>query len=43
MKNLNNLNLTAIKNVIVRVDYNVPVNNNFVIQDFTRISRSKKQ
>jgi len=42
MKNLNNLNLTAIKNVIVRVDYNVPVNNNFVIQDFTRISRSKK-
>ena len=42
MKNLNNLDLTRLKNVIVRVDYNVPINSNFIIQDFTRISRSKK-
>lgn len=42
MRNLNNLDLTRLKNVIVRVDYNVPINSNFIIQDFTRISRSKK-
>ena len=42
MKNIKNINFTLIKNVILRVDYNVPINDDFVIQDFTRISRSQE-
>ncbi|MDA1283478.1 MAG: phosphoglycerate kinase [Proteobacteria bacterium] len=42
MNNINNINFTLIKNVILRVDYNVPINDNFIIQDFTRISRSQE-
>ena len=42
MNNLNNLDFTEIKNVILRVDFNVPIDQNFIIQDFTRISRSRE-
>ena len=42
MNDLNNLDLTKIKNVILRVDFNVPIDQNFIIQDFTRISRSRE-
>ena len=42
INSINNINFTLKKNVIVRVDYNVPINDDFVIQDFTRISRSQK-
>ena len=40
--NLNNLDFTEIKNVILRVDFNVPIDQNFIIQDFTRINRSRE-
>ena len=42
MNNLNNLDFTKIKNVILRVDFNVPIDQNFNIQDFTRINRSRE-
>lgn len=42
MNNLNNLDFTKIKNVILRVDFNVPIDQNFIIQDFTRINRSRE-
>ena len=42
MNNLNNLDFTKIKNVILRVDFNVPIDENFNIQDFTRINRSRE-
>ena len=42
MNNLNNLDFTEIKNVILRVDFNVPIDQNFIIQDFTRINRSRE-
>ena len=42
MNDLNNLDLTKIKNVILRVDFNVPIDQNFIIQDFTRINRSRE-
>jgi len=36
------VDLTKIKNVILRVDFNVPIDQNFIIQDFTRINRSRE-
>tara|TARA_X000000368_G_scaffold406886_1_gene385688 strand:+ start:1079 stop:1474 length:396 start_codon:yes stop_codon:yes gene_type:complete len=42
MKNLNEIDFQKIKNTLVRVDYNVPIGNDFIIQDYTRILRSKK-
>ena len=42
MNDLNNLDFTKIKNVILRVDFNVPIDQNFIIQDFTRINRSRE-
>ena len=42
MNNLNNIDFTKIKNVILRVDFNVPIDQNFNIQDFTRINRSRE-
>ena len=42
MNDLNNLDFTKIKNVILRVDFNVPIDQNFNIQDFTRINRSRE-
>ena len=42
MKNIKNIEFLNIKNVLVRVDYNVPIDDNFIIQDFTRIERSQE-
>ena len=42
MNSLSEINFNNIKNVGVRVDFNVPTNDNFVITDSTRLIRSKK-
>ena len=40
MKSLKNLNFEKIRNVGIRVDFNVPINKNFRITDKTRLDRS---
>ena len=42
MKSLKNLNFEKIRNVGVRVDFNVPIDKNFRITDKTRLDRSKE-
>lgn len=42
MNNLYKIDFKLIRNVLVRVDYNVPINENFIIQDRTRILRSQE-
>ncbi len=42
MKSLKNLNFEKIKNVGIRVDFNVPIDKNFEITDKTRLERSKE-
>ena len=42
MKSLKNLNFKKIRNVGVRVDFNVPIDKNFRITDKTRLDRSKE-
>ena len=42
MKSLKNLNFEKIRNVGIRVDFNVPINKNFRITDKTRLDRSKE-
>ena len=41
MKNLNQINFQNIKNVGIRVDFNVPINDLFQITDNTRLLRAK--
>ena len=42
MKSLKNLNFEKIRNVGIRVDFNVPIDKNFEITDKTRLDRSKE-
>ena len=42
MKSLKKLNFKKIRNVGIRVDFNVPIDKNFSITDKTRIDRSKE-
>ena len=42
MKSLKNLNFEKIRNVGIRVDFNVPIDKNFRITDKTRLDRSKE-
>ena len=42
MKSLKNLNFEKIRNVGVRVDFNVPIDKNLRITDKTRLDRSKE-
>ena len=41
MKNLIQINFQNIKNVGIRVDFNVPINDSFQITDNTRLIRAK--
>jgi phosphoglycerate kinase len=41
MKNLTKINFQNIKNVAIRVDFNVPINDSFQITDNTRLIRAK--
>ena len=41
MKNLKQINFQNIKNVGIRVDFNVPINDSFQITDNTRLIRAK--
>ena len=41
MKNLTQINFQNIKNVGIRVDFNVPINDSFQITDNTRLIRAK--
>ena len=41
MKNLTQINFQNIKNVGIRVDFNVPINDSFQITDSTRLIRAK--
>ena len=42
MKSLKNLNFEKIRNVGIRVDFNVPIDKNFRITDKTRLDRYKE-
>ena len=42
MKNLSEINFQNIKNVGIRVDFNVPINDSFQITDNTRLIRAKE-
>ena len=42
MKKINEIDFHNIKNVLLRTDYNVPITKDFIIQDDTRILRSKE-